>query len=466
MITLFRSEKKYALGNLKQAVEIQLKLASKNIAVLGDSQSVIRYEFDVEDINILGWLHNQRVDEKVYWSDRNSIEEIAGIGCAKEINIHKYCELDDAFERIHGSLSKDNARLRYFGGFCFNDVKNSLEWASYGVGKFIIPQFEFLNLNGQCMFAVNLAVRLISEENIFRLINDLKNISLNKATEYRSPPIVQARHDCPDKLRWAEKVNEIKKDIVLKNLTKAVLARKSVFNFDKYINPIALIKHLKDNTPQCYHFCFQINDKSGFLGASPERLVKRVGDFIESEAIAGTNTRGQNDEEDHRLEMALMNSKKDIYEHECVVKSIVSSFENLCESYQKDSGRISLNLKGSRHLMTGFKGSLKRGVSNAAVISSIHPTPAVGGAPKNEAIDMINRLEDFDRGWYAGPVGFVGYDTMEFAVAIRSALIEDNCLALFAGAGVVSESNATEEWEEVENKISRFIKVFDLGVRV
>jgi len=116
--------------------------------------------------------------------------------------------------------------------------------------------------------------------------------------------------------------------------------------------------------------------------------------------------------------------------------------------------------------MTGFKGLLKSGVSNAAIIHSIHPTPAVAGTPRNKAIEMINRLEDFDRGWYAGPVGFVGYDTMEFAVAIRSGLIEDNNLALFAGAGVVCDSNAAEEWEEVENKISRFIRVFDLGVKI
>ena len=93
-------------------------------------------------------------------------------------------------------------------------------------------------------------------------------------------------------------------------------------------------------------------------------------------------------------------------------------------------------------------------------LSKLHPTPAVGGFPKYQALELIQQIEPFERGWYAAPVGWVGYDQAEFAVAIRSGLIDRNQLLLFAGAGIVRGSQSEEEWAEIETKICHFTDLF------
>ena len=102
-------------------------------------------------------------------------------------------------------------------------------------------------------------------------------------------------------------------------------------------------------------------------------------------------------------------------------------------------------------------------MGDGEIIHKLHPTPAVGGYPKKQALEAIEEIEPFERGWYAAPVGWVGYDRAEFAVAIRSSLIVKNKVALFAGAGIVSGSQPEAEWEELENKIRNFRQIFSFA---
>mgnify|MGYP002622970426 CR=1 FL=1 len=120
-----------------------------------------------------------------------------------------------------------------------------------------------------------------------------------------------------------------------------------------------------------------------------------------------------------------------------------------------------LKLDNGQHLKTSFHGTLKNSKDNQEIISLLHPTPAVAGHPKNDALKAIERIEPFNRGWYAAPVGYIGYDETEFAVAIRSGLVNKKTLSLFAGAGIVDGSTAHDEWEEIEHKMGSFIKVFN-----
>jgi menaquinone-specific isochorismate synthase len=101
-------------------------------------------------------------------------------------------------------------------------------------------------------------------------------------------------------------------------------------------------------------------------------------------------------------------------------------------------------------------------VTDAEVLLALHPTPAVGGYPRREALEEIRALEPFDRGWYAGPVGWIGAEGSEFAVGIRSGLVRGNSLALFSGAGIVAGSVPEDEWAEIEQKIGGFVRVFGL----
>jgi menaquinone-specific isochorismate synthase len=111
------------------------------------------------------------------------------------------------------------------------------------------------------------------------------------------------------------------------------------------------------------------------------------------------------------------------------------------------------------------RGTLQEGVSDAEVLDALHPTPAVGGYPRVEAFEEIRDLEPFDRGWYAGPVGWIGADSAEFAVGIRSGLVSGRKLSLFSGAGIVAGSTAEDEWTEIEQKIDDFTRIFGLDPR-
>jgi len=159
----------------------------------------------------------------------------------------------------------------------------------------------------------------------------------------------------------------------------------------------------------------------------------------------------------------LLNSSKDANEHKYVVDAITSALDPLCNELQSDNAFQLRKLRGSQHLVTHFTGTLKKDICDYQILSALHPTPAVAGSPKEMAINTIHHIEPFKRGWYAGPVGYVGYNVSEFAVAIRSGLVHGDHLSLYAGAGIVNGSTAEGEWNEIENKISNFIKVFTVG---
>ncbi len=117
-----------------------------------------------------------------------------------------------------------------------------------------------------------------------------------------------------------------------------------------------------------------------------------------------------------------------------------------------------LKLNHLQHLYNQLTGQLKEHIDDGDIINELHPTPAVGGFPREAALEQIGWLEPFDRGWYAAPVGWISEDAAEFVVAIRSGLVAGQQLHLYSGAGIVEGSSPSKEWEEIENKISNFIK--------
>ena len=114
----------------------------------------------------------------------------------------------------------------------------------------------------------------------------------------------------------------------------------------------------------------------------------------------------------------------------------------------------------AHHLITRFQGTLKDAIDDAQILTLLHPTPAVGGMPRAQALKAIAELEPFARGWYAGPIGYIGYDSVDFAVALRCALIRGRRVNLYAGAGIVKGSTADGEWREIEQKKSIFLNLF------
>jgi menaquinone-specific isochorismate synthase len=249
-------------------------------------------------------------------------------------------------------------------------------------------------------------------------------------------------------------------------LDKVVLARKVALELESALDPFDVLHHLKAATPGCFHFAISPAEGPTFLGASPERLFRQRGRSVESEAVAGTGERGDTPEADAALWKELLNSPKERREHAFVQRAIREVLDGLCSSVEVPDTPSDLALTRGRHLHARVSGTLSSDVSTADLLDQLHPTPAVGGVPTEDALTAIRTQEPFDRGWYAGPVGWVGPDAAEFAVAIRSGLVQDAALTLFSGAGIVDGSVPAREWEEIEQKIGDFAVVMGLGHHV
>ncbi|HEX8386295.1 MAG TPA: isochorismate synthase, partial [Rubricoccaceae bacterium] len=223
-------------------------------------------------------------------------------------------------------------------------------------------------------------------------------------------------------------------------------------------------------TPRCFHVLVAPDGGSAFVAATPERLFRLDGRRLQTEAVAGTRPRAAHDADDDRLLGELMASEKDGREHAFVRDAIVERLGPLADRVRVDGAPTAMTLALGRHLRTGIEADLAPTTSALDVLRALHPTPAVGGTPREAAREAIGHLEPFDRGLYAGAVGWIGRDAeggeaAEFAVGIRSALVRGRAVSLYSGAGIVAGSDPAAEWAEIEHKIGDFVRVLGTAPR-
>ncbi len=254
---------------------------------------------------------------------------------------------------------------------------------------------------------------------------------------------------------YVERVQRILDDIRTGQVQKVVLARQVHVTAGSDIDPIAWLVALRERFPTCT--LFAVGDgPTVFLGASPERLLRAQGEWVETTALAGTAPRGASRTADHALGEALRDSSKNCAEHAVVVQYLRSVLDECCEDVQVAREPSLLRTRTVQHLCTEIR-ARRRERSAAALlelVDRIHPTPAVGGAPREAALRWIHENEAAERGWFAGPVGFVQSDgDGEFAVALRSALVRGRSATAWAGAGIVERSQPMAEFTETELKL-------------
>jgi len=419
------------------------------ISAYKPSKSIERIEIKIQPVDMLSWLSLQTDDVKIYGANQSDTVSIAGIGQAVCVTDKKLGSFRQVFKELHHCLSPKYPYLQWYGGFCFDQQHADEDWQEFGAYRFVIPRFELAAQNDKMIFCCN----LIGRENIKSILKKLAGLQLNIQPAYEGKhnplnAVILRRNDQPDQEHWKNSVDQILSD---KAVQKVVLARKTSIHFKQDPDSWEMLRRLNAVTPNSYHFAFQFK-KTVFLGASPERLYRRYQRSIESEALAGTSPKST----DPKL---LQNSDKNKHEHALVVDAIEDSFKEFCINYTREKTPSILTLANGHHLITKFQGQLKDGISDEDILQFLHPTPALGGTPRKKAIEIIAKLEGFSRGWYGAPIGYVGLDWAEFVVGIRSGLVRGKRLSVFAGAGIVQGSSADAEWDEVENKISNFIKI-------
>ncbi len=234
---------------------------------------------------------------------------------------------------------------------------------------------------------------------------------------------------------------------------KIVLARALDLVAPTALHPLVMLNGLRQRFPECYAFSFAQGRGPSFIGASPERLVRVSQGVLETEALAGSIRRGATASEDAALAGALVRSEKDRREHQQVVDDIVARLAPLGIGLQAPAQPSLRRLANVQHLHTPVSGALPAAVRLLDVVGAMHPTPAVGGAPRVAAVARIRELEGFPRGLYAGALGWVNArGGGEFFVGIRSALVEGATARVYAGAGIVAGSTPEKEFAETELK--------------
>ncbi|MFI7442648.1 isochorismate synthase MenF [Nonomuraea indica] len=231
-------------------------------------------------------------------------------------------------------------------------------------------------------------------------------------------------------------------------LEKVVLARDLVATAEYPIDVRLLLARLARRYPECYTFSV-----AGLVGATPELLVRRTGEQIESLVLAGTTPRGTSAADDLVRGAALFASEKDRHEHECAIASVRQTLAPLCAELHTPDEPELLVLPNVQHLASHVSGRLADGASVLDVVAAMHPTAAVGGTPTDTAIKVIRELEGMDRAGYAGPVGWIdAHGDGEWGIALRSGIIDGRRARLFAGGGIMGDSDPGSELAEAQAK--------------
>jgi menaquinone-specific isochorismate synthase len=424
---------------------------------------LIQVAVPVQGLDRWAWLAAQEAGVKCYWADRSSGEAVAAMGVADETGAG--ADLEAARRQVETLLGTTEAPVRYVGGGRFDPTTVPEDhWAPFGTLRFFLPRFELRVGPDVTLLACNLVLPR-DQAQASTLLEQIERLRFPETALTGTLPLPFARRNTPDCDRWHANIHRALESFQQTSLKKVVLARRATFDFAEDVDPVLLLQRLEAATPGCFHYYLQPRPGLAFLGASPERLFRRDGRSICSEAVAGTRPRGESWQSDAVLREALLHSEKDQREHAYVRTHLEATLKPLCEVLHVETEASEMKLARGRHLVSGITGTLHAGISTFDLLRALHPTPAVGGTPRREACAAIRQQEPFDRGWYAGPLGWIERDAAEFAVALRCGLVTPRHLALYSGAGIVRGSVPAAEWDEIEHKISDFMQVLGLDLR-
>lgn len=408
---------------------------------------------------------------RLFWSNNEQTFMLFGFGTAMEIvaTENRFKQLDEKWSElvrnasIYNPYEAEGTGLTAFGGMSFDPLRERSElWKNFPVSQLTVPAYLVVYVNGEYYFTMN---RLIDEETDIHLIaQDKEAMKRTLSGEKRQQTdvkqkIIYKMEKNTDK--WMESVKKAVKAINNDKAEKIVLARELRIKLKERVNVGSLIEKLMETQKQSYIFAYEQGDDC-FVGASPERLVRLKGADLLSTCLAGTAPRGNSEAEDAEIADELLNDAKNRKEHDHVVKMIRSSIEPFCFNINIPDQPVILTLRNLQHLYTPVTAKLKNGVTVFQLIEVLHPTPALGGVPRDTALEFIREEEQFDRGWYGAPIGWVDYHgNSEFAVAIRSGLVQGDEVSLFAGCGVMGDSDPEIEYQETAVKFLPMLTILE-----
>ncbi|MCB0869666.1 MAG: isochorismate synthase [Solirubrobacterales bacterium] len=413
---------------------------------------------------------SRRAGERFFcWEQPDRNLRLAALGAVHEISSRgpdRFTEVaadcahlsGDAVLRGEGGFTTGAV---WTGGFSFHEDQGSdPAWSSFGPAAMVLPELALQSSEAGTFITLNLmagagreAASLI--EAALGRVGSLVHPELPMIDPH--PTVTPSIESVRSPQDYEHSVARAVERIRAGEIEKVVLAREVVVRAGSAHDPAAIFGALRIGFPSCFNFCVGTGE-AAFIGASPELLVRCSGRGVATVGLAGSTRRSSDPAVDDHLAQQLLGSEKDRGEQEVVVKRIVKSLSRISVWVEAADEPEIIKVANIQHLGTPVYAQLSQPRTAIELAGLLHPTPAVGGEPWKKARKVMAEVEGMDRGWYAGPVGWMdGSGDGEFCVALRSALIRDREAHLFAGVGVVADSDPAAELAETEIKLGALL---------
>lgn len=408
--------------------------------------------------------------DRIFWSSTIDDFYIVGVGKAYEIIAEEsrfemtkkqWSELLDK-AIIHNPYDVPGTGILALGGMSFDPKKERTNlWKNYNPSKFTVPEYTLTKNNNKYYITTTMLVQ--SEDTTREIIAKLEKLEkqmLTNSVHLPSGATIIEKEEIK-RGKWLESVHGAIDEIKSERAKKIVIAREMRLKLNKQAEISVMLKRLLKMQPTSYVFAFEKGEDC-FIGATPERLVKIEGSELLSTCLAGTAPRGKTSLEDEKIRKEFLKDEKNLEEHRYVVQMIKNSIAPYCNNLVIPDKPTIYPLKDLQHLYTPVTATLKQGESIFDIIEKLHPTPALGGVPGEESLIFIRENEHLDRGWYGAPIGWLdARHNGEFAVGLRSGLIQGDEASLFAGGGIMRDSDPETEYEETNIKFLPMLSVME-----
>jgi menaquinone-specific isochorismate synthase len=352
----------------------------------------------------------------------------------------------------------------FVGGMKFTVEHNDEIWKQYEDSAWFIPELLILNRNEKVFLVFNSLYDSsfspsLHQKKLRSYLNQLINVNL--PIEDKLPKVRIINGNTPkEKKKWSQQVNDIKELIFNAEVTKVVLSRTIEIILSDRPTSYQLLNKLFEKHQESLLFLFKQANQI-FFGASPEMLFSIKDKTIYTEALAGSAPRSSDNKVDSDFEIELLSSEKEVNEHSTVVEFITSVLTDFCTEIKFDKEIKVKKLNTIQHIWTPIEGPLKNNTSIFPLLEKFFPTPAVCGNPKEAAHAVIKKIEEHRRGLYSGIIGWFNLNnSCDFAVAIRSGVLNEKKLTAFAGCGIVAASKPETEFAETNLKFNTLLSIF------
>ncbi len=414
----------------------------------------------------VGAFESLSTDPVFFWDDPELNFRLAGLGSAwQHVTTDGDRRMDEVsaaasalFDRIerHGDGAGGGPRL--VGGFAFAGEPGPPPgpgintWESFPAAAFVLPRITLERKGDRAWITSVVPLSAAAPDEARAAIERwVRRLGEAGPANRPSPSTSQPLPDPNDEDTFRSLVKQAVADVESGRLAKVVAARSA--QVDGAAESWRIIDVLRHRYPSCVTYAV-FRERSVFLGASPELLVELRSRRVSTNAVAGTVVRGIDDHADARLEDRLRHDPKELAEHQYVVQGLRRGLNEAGVDLDAPSELEIVKLANVQHLASPVTGRAPRGTGILDLVAAVHPTPAVAGLPRKASLDWLAANESLDRGWYAGPVGFVDPNLEgSFRVALRCALLKDGRARLFAGAGIVAGSLPERELAETNAKL-------------